>query len=205
MRGKNHLAAVGMLTGVTAYALLMLAVLVRAPSDGILAASAFYLVGAVVGLFDQLRLSSRGRTPTEEDYGLERARLVYAPILSGLAAVGGVAITALMYATVSGSLIVYQATPTPTSGASVTPTPVTTETSNDQGQGNANGANAVALQSPSINNVFDLDNNQFGLVLAAVFGLTPGLLVSRLQGQADRIKADLQSTTAPETSASGAR
>jgi len=201
VRGRNHLAAVGMLTGLTAYALLALAVLVQAPAKGIMAAAAFYLVGAVVGLFDQLRLSSRGRTPTEEDYGLERARLVYAPILSGLAAVGGVAITALLYATVSGSLIVYQPPPTPPAQASATPTTASAQVTNSQAQ---SGANVLTLPSPTLNEVFDLDSNQFGLVLAAVFGLTPGLLVSRLQGQADRIKADLQSTSAPETSASGA-
>jgi len=33
-------------------------------------------------------------------------------------------------------------------------------------------------------------------VVAAVFGVTPGLLVDRLKGEVDRYKSDLQSCTA---------
>ena len=42
--------------------------------------------------------------------------------------------------------------------------------------------------------------NPVGLVIAAVFGLTPGLLIDRLQGQANQFKADLRSTNAQERS-----
>lgn len=48
---------------------------------------------------------------------------------------------------------------------------------------------------PALETVFNLDKNPFGLVLAAVFGLTPDLLINRLQGEADKYKADLESTS----------
>jgi hypothetical protein len=51
---------------------------------------------------------------------------------------------------------------------------------------------------PKLTDIFDLTKNLFGLVVAAVFGLTPGLLFERLQQQADRYKADLKSSRSTE-------
>jgi hypothetical protein len=53
-------------------------------------------------------------------------------------------------------------------------------------------------QIPSLVKIFDLDENLIGLLVAAVFGLTPGLLFERLQQQADKFKADLKSSQATE-------
>jgi hypothetical protein len=53
-------------------------------------------------------------------------------------------------------------------------------------------------QIPPLDNIFDLDKNLIGLLVAAVFGLTPGLLFDRLQQQADKYKADLKSSQATE-------
>jgi hypothetical protein len=203
VRGQNHLTAVGTLTGVAAYTLLALAVLVEAPIQNIIAAVFFFLVGAVVGLFQQLRLSTTGRLPTEEDFGLGRARLVYAPILSGLAAVLGVAVTAMLYASLSGPVLVYPERPASS--------PVGAEEGGQGADGTEGDSGDVGalpevpdLVPPPLGRIFDLDANRSGLLIAAVFGLTPGLLVNRLQAQADRIKGDLQSTSGPETSASAA-
>ena len=55
---------------------------------------------------------------------------------------------------------------------------------------------SVQNQSPvaSLEAIFDIYRNGFGLILAALFGLTPGLLIDRLQAQAESYKVDLQST-----------
>ncbi len=173
LRSRNQLIWAGLLTGLFAYKVLALAIVLGAHPRTITAAVAFYLVGAVIGLFDQLRAGA-GATADEDEFGLERTRLLYSPILSGLAAVGGVLITAMLYATLSGHV--------------VTATTVTAA--------NEAASTATQLEIPALNRIFDLHEHRFGLVLAAVFGLTPGLLVDRLQGQANQYRADLQSTNA---------
>lgn len=52
---------------------------------------------------------------------------------------------------------------------------------------------------PKLEDIFDLNKNLIGLFVAAVFGLTPGLLFDRLQQQADRYKADLKSSQTTES------
>jgi len=98
-------------------------------------------------------------------------RLLYSPVLSGLAAVGGVVVVAMLHASLSGPIVTYSEAAVP--GEVV----------------------VAALEAPQLKLIFDLEANRFGVVLAAVFGLTPSLLVSRVQGLADRFQADLQSTT----------
>lgn len=62
------------------------------------------------------------------------------------------------------------------------------------------GLLGVALNHPSIGaatdlgSIFDLRTNQFGIVVAAIFGLTPSLLTANLQKAADQYKTDLKST-----------
>lgn len=167
---RSQLIWTGLLTGVIAYSLLGLAILVDAPETAVTAAVVFYLVGAMIGLLDQLRISAGSNATSEEDFGLGRMRLFYSPVLSGLAAVGGVVVIAMLHASLSGTIVEYAA---PTGPGEVVP----------------------ALEAPPLARIFDLDANRFGVVLAAVFGLAPGLLVSRVQGLADRYRADLQSTT----------
>ena len=185
VRSRNHLAWTGMITGVVAYALLALAVVVGAPQENVVAAVAFFTVGAAVGLFDQLRVSAASQS-AEEDFGLGQARLFYTPVLSGLAAVGGVLVTAMLFATLNGPVVKY-----PESLARPVTSPGTTDEREIRGTGED-----VDLELPPLWMVFDLNEDRFGLVIAAVFGLTPSLLVDRLQGQANRYKADLESTSA---------
>jgi hypothetical protein len=166
---RSQLIWTGLLTGVIAYALLGLAILVDAPSSAITAAVVFYLVGAMIGLLDQLRIGAGGNTTAEEDFGLGRMRLFYSPVLSGLAAIGGVVAVAMLHASLSGAIVEYAP---PSGSGEVVPT----------------------LEAPPLELIFDLDANRFGVVLAAVFGLTPSLLVARVQGLANRYQADLQST-----------
>jgi len=67
----------------------------QAQVSAIVAFSAFYLTGAVVGLFRQLQAASTRYAVAEDDFGLSYARLLHAPLFSGLAAVAGVMLTAL--------------------------------------------------------------------------------------------------------------
>jgi len=90
-------------------------------------------------------------------------------VLSGLAAIGGVVVVAMLHASLSGAIVEYAA---PVGPGEVVPT----------------------LEAPPLALIFDLDANRFGVVLAAIFGLTPSLLVARVQGLANRYQADLQST-----------
>ena len=167
-RSRNRLIATGLCTGLTAYAVLALAILVGAPASAIVAAAAFYLVGAMVGLFNQLRRDAKDQTASE-DFGFSRVRLTYTPVLSGIAGVGGVVAAAMLYAVVDGSGLLYL----------------------DQGPSTS--------QEVPLRAIFDLTRNGFGLLVAAVFGLTPDLLVDRLQQRADAFRSDLKSTSAVET------
>jgi hypothetical protein len=107
IRGRNRLMGGIFITGFTTYILLSIALLAAsAPSGGalgarpaILAAAAYYLVGAVAGLFGTIYRESTGNDSSNsdaDDYGLTLARLIGTPLLSGLAGVAG----ALLYSSV---------------------------------------------------------------------------------------------------------
>ena len=99
-----------------------------------------------------------------EDYGLFNARLILTPMLSGLAAIGGVLIVGLLPAV----------------------------------EPDGNGAGVVLAD------IFHVTRNQYGIIVAAVFGLTPRLLLDRLRQQTEQYKADLKSSEASETRAGAA-
>jgi hypothetical protein len=143
-----------------------------------------------------------------EDCGLGRARVIYTPVLSGLAGVGGVLITALLFSTINGDLIRYPScvfdVPTPTATASAGETAAIDEPAASPGaeesREDAGGASASPtttpgrepcgresnVDSPRLTDIFDIGKNEFGIVVAAIFGLAPGLIVVRLQGQVKR-------------------
>jgi hypothetical protein len=60
------------------------------------------------------------------------------------------------------------------------------------------GTNAAANQAAavSLSQVFDLATNTRGLIAAAIFGLTPELLIKWLGSQADGIKGQLEASRA---------
>ena len=167
VRGRNRLYATVLFTGMTTFGLLGLAVVAGVEADEVAAATAFYLVGAVVGLFKQLRSASAADAITEEDYGLSIARLMQTPLFSGLAALGGVIVTGLLSAVV------------PLVG---------------DGQ-------PATDELPTLGEIFNLTENRVGLVVAAVFGLTPSLLISRLNGQVEKYKSDLKASEASQRAA----
>ncbi len=142
IHARNQLISTMILTGLIIYVLLQFTILAGARQAMIISATAFFLVGALVGLF--YRLYSESQTSKSiDDYRLALARLVAIPMFSGLAAVGGVLLTQKF-------------------------TPLV--------------------------NVFDPKNMLAELVVAAVFGLTPGLLFGMLQKQTEQYKIDLKST-----------
>jgi hypothetical protein len=158
VRTRNQLAWTGTITAIAAFALLGLAILSSARPEAVVTGVAYYVIGAAVGLFNQLRNDWNGASG-KDDLGFHRARLFYTPVLSGLAAVGGVAIVALLHESV------------------------------DFGD-------VASTHARTLEDLLDVKTFSLGLVIAAVFGLTPDLLVDRLQHKADEYRAGLTNTTA---------
>jgi hypothetical protein len=106
IRGRNRLMGGIFIAGLATYVLLCTTLLSLPPAGGtlversaILAAAAYYIVGAIAGLFGIIYRESTANTSTStdaDDYGLTLARLIGTPLLSGLAGVGG----ALLYSAV---------------------------------------------------------------------------------------------------------
>ncbi|MFN2520687.1 MAG: hypothetical protein ABR525_06560 [Candidatus Limnocylindria bacterium] len=183
VRARNQIAQSTLFTGFTAYALLVVALLRDAGDEVVAGASVYYLVGGIVGLFSRLRSDAEANSAVE-DYGLAKVRLIATPLISGLAAVSGVVLIALLAGSALGTFL---APPTsasqvlvPTISAGASPAP------------SAAPAAPGAISPSPLGDIFDVARYPIGLLIAAVFGLTPGLLVSQLQQQADRYKQDLQ-------------
>jgi hypothetical protein len=96
LRARNRLFSTMVFTGLVAYAGLVLAVLGGAEKTQIVAGATFYLIGATVGLFRQLQLAASADAVFEDDFGLGLVRLVHTPLVSGLAGVAGVILTAYL-------------------------------------------------------------------------------------------------------------
>jgi hypothetical protein len=184
------------LTGAITSALLAFAVSLDtshsiALDNPIAAAAAIYLVGGVVGLFNRLYVES-GDDAAGEDYGLSKTRLLLTPMLSGLAAIGGVLITGML----SGIVDINAFTPIREIQAPL-----------------ASGAIAAGAggQTPhdafNLGDIFNLQMYPFALVLAAIFGLTPKTFLNRLQRASEQSHLDLKSTAAhqPLNGGRGAR
>jgi hypothetical protein len=93
VRVRNHLMRITILTGLAIYLLVVFIIIISTQSElpMLEAATIFYLVGVLVSLFS--RLYDQSKTDSSiDDFRLASARLIAAPIFSGLAAVGGVLI-----------------------------------------------------------------------------------------------------------------
>jgi hypothetical protein len=165
-RARTRLLTSIAVTGTVTHILLWIAILssdvpvVGHPPTTLIAATAFYLVGAVVGLFGRFYNESVIGSAVD-DFGFSAARLIATPMLSGLAGIGGVLLT-VMVAALGGAAL-----------------------------GN------VMSVSITLNDIFKLDPRL--LFAAAIFGLTPNLLIKGLQEKAKKFESDLQSSKA-ETS-----
>jgi hypothetical protein len=205
VRTRNHLMGTLTVTGVATYLLLAMAVsgsanngLGSAPvdllADPIAVAATLYLVGAVVGLFNRM-YSESGSDNAIEDYGLTVARLSLTPMLAGLAALGGVLIVAVAPQAFNASVfspVPAQVAPAQTGQPTVTPTPASTP-----GAAAASPAAPQQRSTVRLEDIYNLHTNPIALIVAAVFGLTPSLLIGALQNASDRYRDGLKSTAAP--------
>jgi hypothetical protein len=89
VRARNQFVCTTIFTGLIMYVLLQFAILAGTPPIAMISATAFYLVGALVGLFSRL-LNESQTSKSIDDYRLALVRLAAIPLYSGLAAVGGV-------------------------------------------------------------------------------------------------------------------
>ncbi|HEY6407137.1 MAG TPA: hypothetical protein VIY29_06705, partial [Ktedonobacteraceae bacterium] len=162
VRLRNLLVGTALGTGLLTYLLLCVTISVGVRVESMKAAIIFYLVGAIVGLFSRLYTESQSDSAID-DYGLTIARIAVIPVISGLAAVAGVLVVAVLSLNLLG----------------------------------APGANHTTNVLPRLQDVYDLVQNQQGIVLAAIFGLTPNLLINILQQKADDAKTQLKNSSAP--------
>ncbi len=194
--------AVTFTAGLITCALLTFAIIERASSDAIIAACAFFLVGAAVGLINRLYLDGQD-TSGVEDYGFTRARLMQTPLLSGMAALGGALLAALLPLLLNVSLTQPAANgATTASFASGPPVTGTIGAATPAAITALPAATAVpraaASASQRLDDIFSLDRYPAALLLAAVFGLTPGLLINRLSQQAATYKSEIKSSFVAE-------
>jgi hypothetical protein len=99
-RARNRLLASIAVTGTITHILLGVAILssdVVVDHQAFIAATAFYLIGAVTGLFGRFYNESVASSAVD-DFGFSTARLIATPLLSGLAGIGGVLLTVIVAA-----------------------------------------------------------------------------------------------------------
>jgi hypothetical protein len=166
VRARNNLLVSVFFTQSIVLATLCFVVFAGITFDELVSGIAFYLAGAIVGLFNRLNLDATSETGVE-DFGLSTARLLNTPLFSGLAALGGVLIVPTLAAisTVSFSQDVFV-------GGTATPVPF------------------IAFSS-----LLDPRYRPVGIAFAVIFGLTPSMLLGRLQEKTEQFKSDLKSTT----------
>jgi hypothetical protein len=152
IRQRNRLLRTVLITSTVALLFVGLAVTFETDRHVLGIVAVFFLVGAVTGLFGRLRAESSAG-PADDDYGLFEARLLATPLLSGLAAIGGVVVVSM--------------------------------------------AEVLANVNPHLDwaSIFNLSDNARGLLAAAIFGLTPELLIGRLGKQTDETLKQLNDTS----------
>lgn len=196
-RLAGQLLMIGFSAALATLLLLATVIAASAPRSALVGAAAVYVVGAGVGLFSRLYTGSAAVTAIE-DYGLTNARVLITPVVSGIAAVIGVLLTG--YVTVSFNPMSYHV-------AAMTPnsTPTSTAVSPAATTGRAGSAGTAAATSTSssqggslalrpLSEMYDLSLYPFDLVIAAIFGFAPKLVLDNLQQQADKYKSELQSS-----------
>jgi hypothetical protein len=157
---RNLLAKVTVVMGIVAYAVFCLAMVGRVTTGSVVALTALFLTGAIVGIFNWLVVMLTSDTVIP-DYGLSYTRLLATPTLAGLAAIGGVFITNVIFSTHLGTV-----SPPPPAASLIEPLFALTPTN---------------------------------LIIAAIFGLTPRLVISVLQQQTDHYSSEIKSTLATQT------
>jgi len=99
VRARNQLLLAMFVVSALTFLLLGLAEASGVSVVALTTVAALYLVGAVVGCFNRLRIEAK-QSSAEEDFGLFQARLLAMVLMSGLAAIGGVYLVAALPALV---------------------------------------------------------------------------------------------------------
>jgi len=141
-------------------------IMARPNASVLLGATAFYMVGAVSGLFGRFYNESKKSSGGIDDYGLAQARLIATPLLSGLAGVGGVLITIILYTTLLMPAV------------------------NNSATVHNSGAAHQSVQI-TLGDIFRPDEPSY-LLTAAVFGLAANLIIGGLQQRTQKYSSDLQ-------------
>jgi hypothetical protein len=169
VRARNKLLKTQFVAGLGTYVLLLLLVLNQVNRQVVVAASVFFLFGGLVGFVGRLRDEAAAEKGVE-DFGLSTARLLTAPLLSGLAAIFGVLLVGLAHVKIGD----FALGPSPLPGSSF----------------------------PMLIDLFDLRKNPAGFMAAALFGLTPALLIRYLQSQTTKLNQAIKASE-PSGQASG--
>ena len=104
VNGRNLLIGTALITGLLTYVLICFAIIAGTTPTVITAATAFYLVGAIIGLFSRLYDESKVEN-VPDNYGLTLARITVTPVLAGLASVIGVLLTSMLSLTLLKSAL----------------------------------------------------------------------------------------------------
>jgi hypothetical protein len=165
IEARNNLVARMFLTALTTAVLVLFIITAGPPPHLVLAGAVLYGVGATVGLFG--RLYADRSESFVGDYGITHVRLFQTFLVSGLAGVAGVYMTVMLPLVLSNQIPKPQVDGTPS---------------------------AVVRELPRVQDLYDIQNNQASIVFAALFGLAPGLLVTRLSQGVEQYKKDLTSS-----------
>lgn len=206
VRSRNQLMGTSIIVGFATYLLVIIAIVAQATIEQ---AMVFYLLGAVVGLFSQLYNEWNSKDVIKDDYGLTAARVLVTPLVSGLAALVGVFLVAMLSITVitpqtsaaSSSSI---ATPVPITTVVSTSTPLTkgtatvtpTQTAVTSQSQPASSATTASSSLPNLANIYNFNQYPQNLLLAAIFGFLPSLVIGLLKKETDKVASDIQSSSA---------
>jgi hypothetical protein len=164
VRARDELQRTTLVAGALDFGLLALAVAADVSSAPLVAGTAFFLVGALTGLFARLS-NPRSTKSVVDDFGLFEARAVAGTLMAGLAAIAGVLVLATFEAAAISLLPTSAVDPGTTRGSAV-----------------------------DVEFVFDLSKNPLGLLVAAEFGLVPRQMTDALMRHADDLKRQISSS-----------
>ncbi len=168
VRERNQLLTAMSITALVTHILLCVTIIMGRPNTTILlGATAFYMIGAITGLFGRFYQESNKNNGDIDDYGLTQARLIATPLLSGLAGVGGVLITIILYTTLLMPAV-----------------------NNSVAAAHNNSATNQSVQI-TLGDIFRPDEPSY-LLTAAVFGLAPNLIIGGLQQRTQKYVYELR-------------
>ena len=210
VRARNRLAAVTFCTCILILIVTALAVTIAAPKASVEATVVYFLVGDIVACFGLLNTLANVDFAVE-DYGLSNVRLAIRLLTSGLAAVGGVVIVAMLAPLATAVVSGPQSTaPAPSTTSVISPTPITTRATGFPGPAArvtvthtptpTSGSVPGTVTTPSLQDILNLQQHPFSFVIAAIFGLTPTLLLDRLLQQTEQYKTDIKSSQTADSS-----